>query len=310
MAQERLLKLLHLMELLLYNDRFKRNTGQLAERLEVSCRTVQRMIATLELSGFVIDRLGRGIYSLRSDEGPLKNLSQVMYFTEEEAVILARLIASLRGDLPLKNNLYEKIQRYFSFPRRADLLIAPEFGKNLSTLQQAVDQRKCVILHDYRSSSSNLVSDRHVEPFQFTINFHSVMCFDRKDSICKTFALARIGWVEVLGENWKFEDHHKPIITDVFRNSSDTPVGKVVLKLNTRAYNLLIEEYPLAEKHITGTPPEVIFAAEVSRYEGPARFVMGLAEDIEVMGDDGFIEFLKGRLGKIYKKFFVESEND
>lgn len=302
MAQEGLLKLLHLIELLLCNDRFKRNTGQLAERLEVSRRTVQRMIATLELSGFVTDKLGRGIYSLRRNEGPLKDLSQAMHFTEEEAVILARLIASLRGDLPLKNNLYEKIQRFFSFPRRADLLIAPELGKNLSKLQQAVDQKKCAIFYDYRSSNSNQVSDRYVEPFQFTTNFHSVMCFDRKDSICKIYTLARIGRVEVLEENWKFEDQHKPIITDVFRNSSDAPAGIIILKLNTRAYNLLIEEYPLAEKYITGTPPEVVFTTEVSRYEGPARFVMGLPEDVEVMGDDGFMTFLNQRIMQI-KRF-------
>ena len=56
----------------------------------------------------------------------------------------------------------------------------------------------------------------------------------------------------------------------------------------------LIEEYPLAEKHLTaGSNNEFIFKGLVAKYEGPGRFALGIMEDIQLVGDEGFLEYLK-----------------
>ena len=59
---------------------------------------------------------------------------------------------------------------------------------------------------------------------------------------------------------------------------------RVQLRLGLRSHNLLVEEYPLAEKYITSTDDEHwILDTEVANYAGIARFVIGLKEDIEII---------------------------
>lgn len=306
MAQENLRKLLHLIELLMYNDKNRRNTSAIADKLDVSIRTVQRLIHTLDVSGFVIDRLEPGVYYLRRDKGTAKDFSQLMHFTEEEAYILAQLVASLKGESRLKNNLHKKILRFYATPRKADLLIDTALTENINRLAYAIDQKKCVELQNYRSANSNKTSSRLVEPYNFTSNYNAVVCLDHADKVCKTFVIARIGTVVILNETWIYEDLHQELHVDMFRNTAERPVGKVIIRLNTRAYNLLMEEYPLAEKSINGQPPDAIFEAEVQRYEGPGRFVLGLMDDVEVLGDNGFINFLREKLAKAEKIFKSE----
>ena len=70
-------------------------------------------------------------------------------------------------------------------------------------------------------------------------------------------------------------------------------------ELNLRARNLLTEEYPLSEKYIAETATNrFLFKAPVAKYEGPGRFVLGIAEDIKLLGDDGFLEFVKEKINK------------
>lgn len=303
MAQENLRKLLHLLELLMHNDKNRRNTSALANKLNVSVRTIQRLIHTIDASGFVIDKLGPGIYYLRRDVGIGSDFSQLMHFTEEEAYVLAQLVASLKSENKLKNSLYEKIRRFYATPRKADLLFDTRLSENINRLAEAIDQKKCVELQNYRSANSNKTSNRIVEPYRFTSNYNAVVCLDHSDKECKTFVIARMDTVKILNDSWIFEDLHKDLQVDMFRNSAVSPLGKVKIRLSTRAYNLLIEEYPLAEQNITGQPPDAIFEAEVRRYEGPGRFVLGLTDDVKVLGDEGFIRFLREKLAGAEKIF-------
>ena len=59
---------------------------------------------------------------------------------------------------------------------------------------------------------------------------------------------------------------------------------RVRLRLGLRAHNLLIEEYPLAEKYIAKADDEHWHLdTEVANYAGIARFVIGLKEDIDII---------------------------
>jgi hypothetical protein len=114
--------------------------------------------------------------------------------------------------------------------------------------------------------------------------------------------VSRIGKVVVLDAVWDWESKHECYFTDIFHNSSNQCLP-VKLRLGMNAVNLLLEEYPLAEKYLFKEDKEHwILQTEVSRYEGIARFVLGLMEDIEVLETPEFNNYLRKRLVFAVKK--------
>ena len=80
----------------------------------------------------------------------------------------------------------------------------------------------------------------------------------------------------------------------------------ITLRLGMAAANLLIEEFPLAEKYIEKEDESHwIFTTDVCRYEGVARFVLGLYEDIEIVDSPEFEDFLAKKMKKITEKMKV-----
>jgi hypothetical protein len=64
-------------------------------------------------------------------------------------------------------------------------------------------------------------------------------------------------------------------------NSDRTTPG--TLKLNLRAANLLLEEFPLASKYLTQlSQNEWMLVTDVCCMDGVGRFVMGLLDDIVI----------------------------
>ena len=59
------------------------------------------------------------------------------------------------------------------------------------------------------------------------------------------------------------------------------------------ARNLLIEEYPLAEEHLTPLDTEQwMLDTEVASYAGVARFVVGLMDDIRIVDTPALEQYL------------------
>src|SRR5690625_1798767 len=66
----------------------------------------------------------------------------------------------------------------------------------------------------------------------------------------------------------------------------------VVLMLTLKACNLLMEEYPLAEKFIKPVKDRYRLEIPIADYHGIGRFVLGLPGETEVISPYSFIEFL------------------
>ena len=165
----------------------------------------------------------------------------------------------------------------------------------------AIEQKLCVELVNYRSANSNKVSTRFVEPFAFTTNYQQVWCYEPSSGRSKLFKVARIEKVKVHKDRpWQYQQsHHNPEV-DVFRIAAHGYIAKAKLLLNIRAYNLLIEEYPLAEKYITKqTDTQYIFDAPICSFDGVGRFVIGLFEDIQVLGDESLIRFINKKISRL-----------
>lgn len=300
MNQPHLTRLIRLMLMLIGN---RLTTSELAEKLDCTVRTIQRSIETLKMAGIVVEYHQKGVPYLSTNKGQLKQISDLVQFSEEEAFILHKAIDSIDARSTLKMNLKKKLYNiYHYYPWMADVVVKPEIGNNVEKLTEAIQAGLCVELVSYRSSNSNIVSNRIVEPYEFTVNFEQVWCYEHRTHTCKLFNVSRIGEVKVLQKPWQFGDKHQRRILDIFRISDLGYIGEVELNLNVRAYNLLLEEFPLAEKYLTPQSENIWhLKAPVCSYEGPARFVLGLFENIEILGDKNFVTLIEEKISSLQK---------
>ena len=86
---------------------------------------------------------------------------------------------------------------------------------------------------------------------------------------------------------------HRDLFTDIFMFSGDEKLP-VKLRLGQLSYNLLLEEYPQSQPFLAPEKDEKhwIFKADVASYLGIGRFVLGLFQDIEVLQDQRFRQYI------------------
>lgn len=280
MDQPKIERLLRLMKMMSGNTNY--TIDELAELLGTSYRSIYRYIDTFKESGFVVEKLHSNVYKLGKMPKSYVDLKRLIYFSEEEAYIINSLINSLDNTNALKMNLLKKLSAVYNSTNIANYTYNKESALSIESLGEAIKGRKKVILKNYESGNSHLVSDRLVEPFDFTTNLIDVWCYDLEKKENKVFKISRIGDVRVLEEEWSEEGAHKKSFTDCFRMSGfeQTPIK---LELGIMAKNLLVEEYPLAEKDISKVGDTWILDTKVSSMEGVGRFVIGLAHDIKII---------------------------
>lgn len=274
---ERLLRLMRLMSGSTYYS-----LQDLQDTLGMSERTIYRYIDTFKAAGFAVEKIHGNVYRLVTMRRPYPDLSKIVYFSEEEAYIVNRLIDSLDNTNALKQGLHRKLAAIYDATSIGDYVDKKSNSANIQALADAAKEKKMVVLKNYESSHSGDIRDRKVEPFAFTTNYLDVWCFDPEDGKNKRFKIARIDEVEILEEAWTAEGKHSSSEIDVFRMSGPNRYH-IRLQLSLQAKNLLLEEYPLAEKSIRKSGDHYIFDDDVCALEGVGRFVMGLASDISIL---------------------------
>lgn len=284
MDQPKIERMLRLMKMMTANTSY--SVDDMAERLDMSRRTIYRYIDTFREAGFVIKKSGNHI-RLDKESPHFKDISQLVHFTEEEAVILKRAIESIDDTNLLKLNLKRKLYSVYDNKILADTIVQGSAAATVHTLIEAIENRQQVILHDYRSAHGSAVRDRRVEPFAFTTNYVQVWCYDCESHTCKLFKLSRIGSAEALDEEWQHAESHKKGFIDIFRMNGDKRLP-IKLSLGLMARNLLVEEYPLAEQYLTRDGERWILSTEVADYAGVTRFVVGLMDDIRIISSPEF----------------------
>ena len=293
-------KVKRLLELLIYlSSGLRYSLSEIADRFQVSDRTVFRDIKDLREIGFIIPEPNDGRYYVDKNTPYFREISELLHFSKEEAVILQNAIHGVSDENLLKRNLIRKLYALYDFDRVADTIVKPQYSANIHELIKAIKYRNKVILRGYFSANSGQMKDRIVEPFDFTTNYVATWAYDMKDSCCKTFKNARISSVQLLPEPWENERKHRALPIDVFRISSDKEIP-VKLKLSMRAAELLKEEYPLSEEFIKPlTDEKFMFEAKVAGFEGVGRFVMGLCDEIDVEYPQSLKEFIQNKAKNI-----------
>lgn len=300
MDQPKIERLLRLMKMMTTNTTY--SVDDMAERLDMSRRTIYRYIDTFREAGFVIKKSGN--YIRIDKESPhFKDISQLVHFTEEEAVILKRAIESIDNTNLLKQNLKRKLYSVYDNKILADTIVQGEAAATVHSLIEAIENKQTVILHDYRSAHGSAVRDRKVEPFAFTTNYVQAWCYDTESNSCKLFKISRIGSVEVLNQKWQYTEQHRKGFIDIFRMTSNSEQHPHIrLSLGLLARNLLVEEYPLAEQYLQQEEGSErwILDVDVANYAGAARFVVGLMDDIRIIDSPEFENYLASYIERFW----------
>lgn len=282
MDQPKLERLLRLMMLLTANTYY--TVDELAIRMETSSRSIYRYLDTFKASGFTIYK--EGSHVRMGKESPFfKDISQLIHFSEEEAYMIHQVIEAIDNNSLIKQNLKKKLSSVYNAKIIADSVIKGRNADNIRKLIEAYEQKKQVTLLNYSSAHGQTVSNRQAEPFAFTTNYAEIWCYELESRRNKLFKVSRIESVEITTIDWKYEDLHQEEFIDIFRMSSyDGKKHPIKLLLTRRAYNLLIEEYPLAERDARQiSPDQWLLETQVSNYIGVTRFILGLAADIQII---------------------------
>ena len=292
MDQPKVERLLRLIQLLSSNVEY--SIDDLSERLGMSRRTVYRYLDTFKEAGFAVQKVypAGNVYRLATMRKPFTDLSKLVYFSDEEAYIVNSLMEQLDNNSPIKQGLRRKLAAVYDIStissfggRKADSAI-------IDALTTAIKEKRTVVLHRYSSSHSGAVKDYMVEPYRLNNNYIDIWAYDTRDGMNKRFKVSRIDEVELLDTPWQFEDKHEDEPLDAFRTHGHAPIH-VKLRLDYIAKNLLVEEYPLAEKGIVQDGSSWIWEGDVRSMDGVGRFVLGLPQSVQILEGDGLREFVE-----------------
>ena len=300
MDQPKLERLLKVMKLLTSNR--SKTVEEIARNLGITKRSVYRYIDTFREAGFVIKKEGE-FHRLDKNSPYFKEISELIHFTDEEAYLLKSAIESIDETNIIKQNLKKKLYTVYNYKILAETITNSQHSKNINALVEAIEQQKSVVLCDYASANSSEIRNRKVEAFAFTTNYVQLWCLDLEDNTTKLFNVSRIGKVEILSEHWNHQEKHKIGHIDIFRYHTNQSLP-IRLKLSLRAYNLLVEEFPLAKSQTKAIGNnQWLLETQVCSYDGVGRFVLGLAaEEIEILEPQEFKEIIQKQAEKILSK--------
>ncbi len=296
MDQTKIVKMLRLMKLLTGN--VSRTIDQVAKEMGITPRTVYRYIDDIREAGFVVNKLYGNVYAMGKVGRGLSDFNRLIYFTEEEAYITAKMIEGIDNNNVLKRDLQRKLASVYDSTSIANYIDNTANAANVEALADAIKRKKQVILKQYESAHSNESKDRLVEPIEFTANMIDIWAYDIENADNRVFKVARIHEVELLDTGWEFASKHKAIKPDVFRMVGNLN-EKIVLQLNTRAKNLLLEEFPLAEKDLKREDGKWHLVTTIHSLEGAGRFAIGLAADVKIIEGEALRKYVKD-YGKKY----------
>ena len=261
----------------------------LAGLLEISERSVYRYFDLIGQLGFEVKKSEAGRFYIEANE------DERIPFTAQEVDYITKMVNSVGKNSTIGQSVLHKVGHYTEHQVAARNIYDANLGKIIEQLSIAIQEKKQVMLVKYFSARSETVTDRLVEPMQFTDNYEAISAFEVSTEQNKYFNIERISEVRLLDSDMFFEDQHEFFKPDVFGFQGKEMDKEVEFEMSLRASLLLKEEYPMARAYIKALPggKRFVFKAKVQAYEGPARFVMGFSKDTNVTGSLEFIEYLQ-----------------
>lgn len=160
-------------------------------------------------------------------------------------------------------------------------------------IEKAIEEKKQIIIYQYRSNSSGTSSDRTVEPITFTCDKRYLWAYEdahNGNQPLRLFKIIRMGEIKILDDNWEHENEHKQPFVDAFEWARpNEPTINICMSLGVRAKNDLVERTPEANKYITDCSEGIWYLNATVHSLVPVRsFCLSHLEDIEVYAPDEF----------------------
>ena len=157
MDQPKIERMLRLMQLLSGNKIY--TLDELSDTLDLSRRSLFRYFDTFKNAGFVVQCIGDGRYRMTTLNKEYTYLSQLVYFSEEEAIVVSHLIENLDGTNALKAGLKQKLAAVYDSTSISDYIENTGKSEVVETLANAVKSKHQVALKDYSSAHSGKSKD-------------------------------------------------------------------------------------------------------------------------------------------------------
>lgn len=299
MRHDKLERELRLLLLLIENHNY--TVPEICDRIGISRRNLYYYLDFFRDAGFKVENV-KPFYRIRKDSPWFKKLDAAVHFTEDEAIMMRQILEKTGDGSVQVQRLIQKLDKLYDLNIVEKIELREQMGRNLSNIYDAIKQRRVVVLEGYSSPHSNTVQDRTVEPFMLMNGNQEVCCYEQSSGMNKTFRLSRIKEVRLLDLLWSHEKKHREMLTDIFMFSSEEQTI-LKLRMGRLAASVLREEYVGAERYIEQEDENHwIVELPVSSFLGIGRFVMGLMEDIEVIENEAFLQFLRERVQKVNQK--------
>jgi predicted DNA-binding transcriptional regulator YafY len=267
---------------------------QLATMYNKNIGTIKGDFQALADAGFCLDYDSKGRYAFVTDK-PLAKLENLLHFSKEDQVLLYQAIDNIPGNTERHQQLKAKLAALYDFRQLGLSYLRKPHLTKVDLLLEAKEKKVCVVLEGYRSSNSNTVTDRIVEPFHVSPPDDTLQAFDVEKKQLRHFRISRIMRVKPTTDAWQHEGWHNIMRTDVFRIVDNEQI-MVHLKIGVAAYNELIERYPLSKSYIEPTDDPNIFDFQCMvnhRFFALSNFIFGYYHlGMEIVGPDSLISFL------------------
>lgn len=290
---EKLSKELKLM--LLMTDGHNYTAAELCKQIGTTRRQLYNYLKFFRENEFIVVH-ENSHYRLDTDSPFFQEIARSVNFSDTEATFMHHLLEAADAKNPVVGILKRKLERFYHLRFYTDTRFKAHTIDILNKLRDAINHRQTVCLKDYSSPHSRSVSDRVVEPYMFLNDNLDVRCYELKSHTNKTFKLSRIGDVETYDAPWIHTERHRQLFTDIFMFSSEQRLP-ICLRMGQLSHNLMIEEYPASTDAFTPDDSDHwLLNIDVASYVGIGRFVLGLYDDIEVLGGEEFKNYIQQKI--------------
>lgn len=266
----------------------------LANLYGVSEDTIKKDFEILRNAGFVLEYDTKYRYRF-AEEKPYQQLKQLLHFSEEDQVLLMHAIDTVTINDEKGRKLKRKLSSLYDFRQLGHSYLRRPYLSKVNTLLEAKKENYQVYLMDYRSSTSNNMSNRLVEPFHIDPPSDTLQAYDVDKKVLRHYRISRIKRVKLSNDTWQYEGHHTIMRTDPFRIVDNHQV-MVHIRIRLGAYNELVERFPMTRSFlIESEEPEIYdFQCNVNhRFLGLTNFILGFYHQlVEVVGPESLIDHL------------------
>lgn len=281
--------------LLLLTENRQLTVDHLCRKLGLQKRNLYYYLEFFKGADFRVEKRN-GIYSIPRDSKFISRLADIVKFSEDEVVMIKRLLDETDDKNIVIQGLRRKLSRFYDFDIIADDELRRVQAHNASQLYEAIKFQRMVTIVGYSSPHSQTVTDRIVEPYLFLNGNRDIRAYELRSGMNKTFRVSRMRDVEILDTEWLHKTEHKPLHTDVFNFASET-LTLVTLRLDQLSYNVMTEEYPRAESDITADGDNHwTYRAYVCSMIGIGRFVLGLYDHIQIVDSPELQAYVREKL--------------